>query len=750
MMPATRCPECKKIVPPQSIRGTGDNPCPHCGKPLHPGARVGLWRRTPDTEAPAAETGRHYRKPNGTNVSLVRSALLGAVLTCAVYLVVSTPLSGTYVHALLTQRGWVQYAIILLACWGVAMLLFKYRKICRQRATLLLDVLPTRLGEDIGPDNAGRFRDHLRTLGCDADHNFLVRRIARALDRCEQGQDLEEIAGLLKSHAEIDACSVQSSYTILKVIIWAIPIFGFLGTVLGIGTAVQQFSGSLQGIQAGGQITTLLGPVITGLAMAFDTTLLALLMSLIVMFPTSWLEKMEDDLLIAIDEYCHDRLLGRLQAKREPQVAPQESFQSAASELLQQHQAQMETWSVKLATVGAEICARIVQGWEPVHQKMCEAQEASLRRIQEVSSGLARGQMELAAQVQAVQEGQVGRFQDVLAALTEDLRNLQEQTHQGAREEIAVIQGMAHQLGETLSGLKEEAQTVQDTLLSHFQNVAGVFGEGMQSLQDRMHKDCLGQTKAAREVAGQLSEVFSRVKEEAQAMHDALVAQSKEAVAALAEDMRRWQAQTQEKHQEEVTTTRDMANQVRETLVGLKDEAKALQTGIGRTVADCQEVFGHLQQVCLTWATQLESMETRRAQAEASQESLARSLVDRMARERVLAWKAMQDQLEQMARVQQQALMAFTGSQEALRDEIHRFAEIQQRTCQGLEHRAPLQGPRENQTQILARAGLPSGPPHRRKARAERQPVLSSAAGTSPRRGILQWLWKGNGNGSHE
>ena len=43
---------------------------------------------------------------------------------------------------------------------------------------------------------------------------------------------------MLKSQSEIDATMVDSSYVLIKVFIWAIPILGFIGTVLGISEAV--------------------------------------------------------------------------------------------------------------------------------------------------------------------------------------------------------------------------------------------------------------------------------------------------------------------------------------------------------------------------------------------------------------------------------------------------------------------------------------------------------------------------------
>ena len=121
---------------------------------------------------------------------------------------------------------------------------------------------------------------------------------------------------MLKSQSEIDATMVDSSYVLIKVFIWAIPILGFIGTVLGISEAVSSFGGEMGAAADIEVIKEQLGQVTGGLSEAFDTTLVSLIFSLFVMFPTSVMQKNEEDLLNKVDEYCNEYFLKRL---REPQ-----------------------------------------------------------------------------------------------------------------------------------------------------------------------------------------------------------------------------------------------------------------------------------------------------------------------------------------------------------------------------------------------------------------------------------------------
>jgi hypothetical protein len=61
------------------------------------------------------------------------------------------------------------------------------------------------------------------------------------------------------------------------------------------------------------------------LGVAFDTTLVALIMSLMLKFPASSLQKAEEDLLNWVDEYCNENLLKRLKDEGgEPVPEPHE------------------------------------------------------------------------------------------------------------------------------------------------------------------------------------------------------------------------------------------------------------------------------------------------------------------------------------------------------------------------------------------------------------------------------------------
>jgi hypothetical protein len=252
------------------------------------------------------------QRTDSTNVSLSVSFAMGLLLGGSFYGLAFILLKGTHFGQLFLERGWVPYVLVLLMGWSVGILILKVRKLQRQKQAMLLDVLPSDLAEEITPDNVGEFLDHIDSLPARLHESFMVKRMRLGLEHFDVRHSNPEVASMMMSQSEIDGGTIHSSYSLLKAFIWAIPILGFIGTVIGISAAVGGFAGSLAQVQDIELLKTSLNDVTGGLAVAFDTTLIALIMSLIVSIPASVIQKAEEDLLGWVDVYCNDNLLKRL------------------------------------------------------------------------------------------------------------------------------------------------------------------------------------------------------------------------------------------------------------------------------------------------------------------------------------------------------------------------------------------------------------------------------------------------------
>ena len=323
------CPHCGTVVEQADRSSRAPTDCPSCGHSFvasdQPLTIVGAAGAPDDQAAGPVLPGRpeplrelavpRYRSTGGTtDAPLSWTGLAALASTVVFYLAVVGPLEGTSFGQLLGARGWVPYVITFLSFWAAALLATKLLLLRRQRSALVLDLLPRGIGERITPENAPAFLSYLRTLPAEQRHGYLVGRIARALEHYGARESAEEVVEQLASQAQNDENAVESSYTMLRVFIWAVPILGFIGTVLGIGASVAGFSDS---VAAAGDLDVMkesIGSVTSGLGIAFDTTLLALVMSLFIMFPTSSLQKSEEDFLASVDDYCARHLVRRLGA----------------------------------------------------------------------------------------------------------------------------------------------------------------------------------------------------------------------------------------------------------------------------------------------------------------------------------------------------------------------------------------------------------------------------------------------------
>ncbi|MCG8590798.1 MAG: MotA/TolQ/ExbB proton channel family protein [Proteobacteria bacterium] len=305
-MSSTTCPDCGS---PASGAAGAIVDCESCGASFYPAATPELLpAAAPDPPPSSVGEGA-----GPTDVGAWTSGGIALVATGAFYTAVIPWVLDTYLGELFAGRGWVPYGITWLSAWAAVMLLRKAWLIAGQHRALHSDWLPRSLADRITPDTARAFESYLARLEDAHPGSFGVRRVRGALSRFRVRPDVREVVDQLGQQAQADAQAVDASYTLVRVFVWAIPILGFIGTVLGIGTAVAAFSDSVAAAIDLEVMKQSIGSVTTGLGVAFDTTLLALVMSLVIMFPASALQKSEEDLLAEVDAYCQQQLVRRLE-----------------------------------------------------------------------------------------------------------------------------------------------------------------------------------------------------------------------------------------------------------------------------------------------------------------------------------------------------------------------------------------------------------------------------------------------------
>jgi biopolymer transport protein ExbB/TolQ len=253
-----------------------------------------------------------------TSVNALLSGILAALLTASFYGLLSTPwLRGGILDHVFTRRGPTQHATVLLFFWCLVILAVKWTKIRYQRRALDLRVIPDEVGFVLSTATVDRVLDRIHEAVDDPRNFILLNRLVVALANLRNLGRVGDVDDILRSQAAQDEAAIDTSYALLQGFVWAIPVLGFIGTVLGLSEAIGQFSGVLGASEDVSQISSALKGVTAGLATAFDTTLVALVAALIVQLLMTVTRKSEEEFLDSAMEFGLKNVVGRLRIARE-------------------------------------------------------------------------------------------------------------------------------------------------------------------------------------------------------------------------------------------------------------------------------------------------------------------------------------------------------------------------------------------------------------------------------------------------
>ncbi|MEM9174694.1 MAG: MotA/TolQ/ExbB proton channel family protein [Myxococcota bacterium] len=317
-----------------------DRPCPHCEeKTLAAADEPGVWRCTDcgrsclasDTGPTSPRDGRlRPRRAPGEGADWLPA--VGALVFTLVFYGLLRVVPAGRVGELFLERGFVPVLITGASAWALLLIGARWGRLQAEAKILEVDLFAAESVEGIRAERAGALRRELETRAGEAAEGFLVARLDRALRQFEVRPRISAVLEFLSSESAADEGRVDASYALVRVFVWAVPTLGFIGTVLGLGAAVGGFSESLEAAANLDGLKTSIGSVTGGLGVAFDTTLLALVLSIVIMFPASIVQRMEEALVGAVDDYCAEWLVPRL---REAKGGDDEAVAALAAKLVE-------------------------------------------------------------------------------------------------------------------------------------------------------------------------------------------------------------------------------------------------------------------------------------------------------------------------------------------------------------------------------------------------------------------------------
>jgi hypothetical protein len=247
---------------------------------------------------PGRKQPRGVMRSGGVGAALVIGLPLAAVMLAVPRL---PQFDGTLVQRYVSHP--IEAVEILLFGLALGILAGKLTGTLRQRRANRRGILPDWDGKPVPTGEAAGLLAGVARLPRWLRESWLGRRAASVLDFVGHRRAADDLDDHLRDLHDADATALEDSYALLRFLLWSLPILGFLGTVLGITEAVAGVTPE--------SLEDNLGQVTGGLALAFDTTGLALMLTMATMFLTHVVERLETGALEEVDRLTRLHLAHR-------------------------------------------------------------------------------------------------------------------------------------------------------------------------------------------------------------------------------------------------------------------------------------------------------------------------------------------------------------------------------------------------------------------------------------------------------
>lgn len=529
---------------------------------------------------------------------LLGSPLLwgGAVTWCFYALIPFIPVQREMVERYFCSHP-LEYALAGLFWVGVAILCTRRLRMMPERAAFnALDLSGIHPAEDGPPITASRI-DRLVELQNDVlqqtDYAERVKDLTQFVHNRKSGDGLDEH---LQHRADQAFDRLHESYDLFRTITWAVPILGFLGTVIGITLAIanlnpEQLAGSLQDVTG-------------GLAVAFDTTALSLALSLILVFARLLVERGEQRMLVEVEEEISrhaTRLFpvtaGHSSGLLQAQTRASDKLLNATEELVTR---QVDMWEQSLEGMRDQWNRAIAQQSSDLNSSLSEGMTATLsehdKRLAQTSTQLSQAMGEAAGNMHSSMEELCRQTTEVQQRMLERFEALARQGQASQREMIDQIgqlasQGQASQseMIEQFGQLTRQGQASQQQMVDQINQLTSQGQLSQQQMIEQIGQFAsLGHARQ-QELVEQIGQLTSHGQAQLEQTLEAQSARLASLSDSVAERISRWQVQLEETTRVQLDSQETLHAQTRalQELAGSELEMAATQ----KLLADNLEVL---------------------------------------------------------------------------------------------------------------------------------------------------------------
>lgn len=205
-------------------------------------------------------------------------------------------------------KDYEQETCFILMFWAIAIMGYKTRRALEERKMLMEPIINISEGTSVLPEDARELSRPVQALAESKQTLLIPRALLSALQRFGSTKNIGDTSRAIKEICDTESERLDSELAMVRYLTWAIPSIGFIGTVRGIGEALGQAHKAVEGDIAG---------VTISLGVAFNSTLIALVISIFVMFFSHQLQLLQERVVLDTQAYCDNKLIRHLRIREQ-------------------------------------------------------------------------------------------------------------------------------------------------------------------------------------------------------------------------------------------------------------------------------------------------------------------------------------------------------------------------------------------------------------------------------------------------
>lgn len=200
-------------------------------------------------------------------------------------------------------KDYEQEVCFILAFWAMSIIGYKAVTLRRGQGLLGTDLLRLPEGMKILPEDSRDYARQVEALPVALRQELLPRALLSGLHRFGSTRNIQDVASAIHDVCQLEFDRLDSELSMVRYVAWAIPAIGFIGTVRGIGESLQQAHKAVEGDVSG---------VVAGLGIAFNSTQVALGLSIFIMFLLHQIQQRQERGVLDTEEYLDQHVVRQM------------------------------------------------------------------------------------------------------------------------------------------------------------------------------------------------------------------------------------------------------------------------------------------------------------------------------------------------------------------------------------------------------------------------------------------------------